>query len=794
MSIAELGAEGGLRMVAGVGWRPGVVGRLKLAGGIGSQSGFTLQTGGPVIVPDLRLEQRFRIVPEVLDHGAVAGLSVRIGGVEQSFGVMSAWSSRVGRFSREDANFLQAVANVLAGALGRLRVEAELRRSRDELAAIVSTVTDGILVRGRDGQLLYANEPAARLNRYPSREALVAAPPGESEARFAIFDEEGQPLVGDRLPSRRALHSGSQTPEQLVRVVWHESGEERWQILQATPLHSEDGGIDKVVVVIRDITEQRRETSNRQFLAEALATLSATLNRADAARQLAELCVARLADYCAVDLLAVDGSIALTAVAHADGRSAALAWELRERFPVQPGDATGPARVMREGETEFVPSLSHLPAAGAAELDGPISSMLELGLTSWLRVPLMARGGPIGSLTLGRSGPARLDEHGVALAQELGARVGIALENAHLFEAAQDRRSELDAVLAAMADAVLVFDASSRLRLTNRAAEQLFAGTPPRSVGRLHELVVQHGAERYAAGRSVERGPGKERQSDALAGLEGEVQLAGSNRWYELRRYRSRRTPADRGERHGPFVVVLRDITDTRAARAAREAFLGVLSHELRTPITTIYGGSELLERALDSEQRGEVVRDIRAESERLARLVEDLLVMTRVERGGVEIADEPVLMQRLIPTVLRSMEARYGGVNIEPRLEDNLPAVRGDATYLEQVLRNLLTNAVRYGDGLAKGIMLEAQAVGARVRVTVSDHGSGLGEDDPERLFDLFYRSAWAQSVPGGAGIGLFVCRRLVEAMGGSISARSRPQGGAEFSFELPVIETDVA
>ena len=93
-----------------------------------------------------------------------------------------------------------------------------------------------------------------------------------------------------------------------------------------------------------------------------------------------------------------------------------------------------------------------------------------------------------------------------------------------------------------------------------------------------------------------------------------------------------------------PTVIVMRDVTEVRAARAARDAFMGVLSHELRTPITTIYGGSEILSRDLDEEHRAEVIADIRAESERLARLVEDLLVMTRVERGIVEIADEPIL------------------------------------------------------------------------------------------------------------------------------------------------------
>ena len=122
------------------------------------------------------------------------------------------------------------------------------------------------------------------------------------------------------------------------------------------------------------------------------------------------------------------------------------------------------------------------------------------------------------------------------------------------------------------------------------------------------------------------------------------------------------------------------------------------------------------------------------------------------------------------------------------------MPAVRGDATYLEQVLRNLMTNAVRYGEGLRYGIEVVGEAAAERVYVRVQDHGPGLDEDDPERLFDLFYRSRSALSVPGGAGIGLFVCRRLAEAMGGGIEARTREEGGSEFTLYLPTIETDLA
>jgi two-component system sensor histidine kinase KdpD len=220
---------------------------------------------------------------------------------------------------------------------------------------------------------------------------------------------------------------------------------------------------------------------------------------------------------------------------------------------------------------------------------------------------------------------------------------------------------------------------------------------------------------------------------------------------------------------------------------------MGMLSHELRTPITTIYGGTRLLDRPLSDAQRREVLDDVRAESERLYRLVEDLLVMTRVERGGVEIGDEPILLQRLLPTVARAEQDRWPGLDVSVRMPSQLPAVRGDLTYVEQVVRNLVTNAAKYA-GTDQAVELVAEDLGSEVAVRILDRGPGIAPDEAARLFDLFYRGAATASSASGAGIGLFVCRALVTAMGGRIWASPRPGGGSEFAFSLPVLDPDDA
>ncbi len=247
----------------------------------------------------------------------------------------------------------------------------------------------------------------------------------------------------------------------------------------------------------------------------------------------------------------------------------------------------------------------------------------------------------------------------------------------------------------------------------------------------------------------------------------------------------------------------MRDITDRRRDEAERDrmiqaereaarlrdAFIGVVTHELRTPITTIFGGTRVLARRwreMEPDARDDILRDIVEESDRLYRLVEDLLVLTRVERGTLEIGDEPIHLVRLLERAVGSERSRWPEVRFATLVPPGLPSAAGEDTYVEQVLRNLLDNAAKYG-GPGSTVTVTAEADEASVVLRVLDEGPGIDEGEAAELFELFYRSPATAAAVGGAGIGLFVCRQLVGAMGGSIMAERRPEGGAAFVVTLP-------
>jgi signal transduction histidine kinase len=189
---------------------------------------------------------------------------------------------------------------------------------------------------------------------------------------------------------------------------------------------------------------------------------------------------------------------------------------------------------------------------------------------------------------------------------------------------------------------------------------------------------------------------------------------------------------------------------------------------------------------SLAPEVRDQAIGDVEAEADRLYRLVEDLLVLSRAERGRVEISLEPMLLGHVLRRAIESEGARWPSRRFVLDAEPSVPLVLGEETYVEQVIRNLLTNAAKYSE-IGAPVTVRVEPGDHEAVVRVLDEGIGIAQEDTERVFDLFYRTGDATRQAPGAGIGLFVCRQLVEAMGGRIWARPREDGGTEVGFALP-------
>jgi PAS domain S-box-containing protein len=237
-------------------------------------------------------------------------------------------------------------------------------------------------------------------------------------------------------------------------------------------------------------------------------------------------------------------------------------------------------------------------------------------------------------------------------------------------------------------------------------------------------------------------------------------------------------------------------LAEERRAGEFREAFVDVISHELRTPITTILGLTQILARpgrSDDEASRAALLEDVRSESERLHRLVEDLLVLSRVERGRLEVEAEPLEARRLLERLVAHESVELPSITVTTDLERDLPIVAGEATYVEQIVRNLLNNAAKYTPP-GSHVVVSARTRDGVVEVRVTDDGPGIPSASLERVFELFYRDPHSSRSVAGSGIGLFVCASLVESMGGRIWASRPPDGGSEVGFTLRALEPDPA
>ena len=340
-----------------------------------------------------------------------------------------------------------------------------------------------------------------------------------------------------------------------------------------------------------------------------------------------------------------------------------------------------------------------------------------------------------------------------------------------------DERNRSAAILRSMIEGVAVISAQERVLFSNRAFSQILG---------LGTIAVE--------GRSIVE---VVRQSDLLAIIKralAEREEIRSEIAVGIVRSRSFAVTASPVRADGPAgaVLVLHEITELRRLERVRQDFAANISHEFRTPLTAIQGFAEtLLGGALDdAANRRRFVEIIRNHAVRLARLTEDLLKLSRIEAGRLEIEFLPASVEQLIESCLETarLKAAQRRLSLDVRVAPELPLVRGDSNRLLEVLQNLLDNAVQYTPAGGR-IELSASHVGDSVVLTVADTGIGIPQAEQGRIFERFYRVDAARSrEAGGTGLGLSIARHIVDAHGGKLWVESVVGEGSRFHFSIPV------
>jgi two-component system, OmpR family, phosphate regulon sensor histidine kinase PhoR len=411
---------------------------------------------------------------------------------------------------------------------------------------------------------------------------------------------------------------------------------------------------------------------------------------------------------------------------------------------------------------------------------------------SALLVPLVYGEHVLGVLAVYSYEPDSFDENDLLALEVVATQTAMAIANARhsdrLDAQIQRRISELEAILASMADALLIVDAAGRIVHLNHAARQLLSlndasiilGQP---LDREHwgnwPLGAQEVAETLAPMvEALQRG-------EVIA--DTEVDLAGPGR--RILSFSGTPLRDGFGSLYGS-VLIVRDVTGRREVEDLKDEVLSIASHDLRVPVAVIKAQAQLLRRLIDRDAADvgsidEGLGSIVGQTDHLSRLLTLLLDLSRIEAGRLELARAPMDLRSLVARTIKGMQATTRRHVLELRAPQQVPG-NWDEHRLQELLENLLANAVKYSP---KGgtISVDMRTAKRGVTVRVSDQGIGLDPDEVPHVFERFYRAKGTRALEG-AGLGLYVCQAIVAAHGGRLWAESAGSGhGSTFSFTLP-------
>jgi PAS domain S-box-containing protein len=668
--------------------------------------------------------------------------------------LVSLTATPIGSKRRPDTWSVIVASDVTQSVVAREQVE-EVEGRYQSLAQQLPGATYLHAVGERD-LLLYASPQMGAMLGYRTQDWL-----SESGLFLRLVHEDDR----ERVRAEIARVSENGTPLRSEYRMLARDGSMVWVRDEATTLRASDGEPRYVQGYLIDIGAEKEAAAERErlraaeraatvgsarrqvkldLLARASVVLGASFEREAALRRAAELAVEGLADWCIVDLVDEQGSPTRAAVARGDVDPSAP--------PPEPETEAAVMEVIQTGK--------------------PLLSERRIC------VPMMARGRTLGAITLLAINSGRVyDPDDLALAEHLAQMMALAVDNVRLHQQVQES-ADAAHVLTYVADGVFLLDPAGVIRLWNPTAEAITGLAARAVVGREATDVIPEWETLVAR---IPVGLGSEPGEAETLPLETDH----GERWISISGV----------EFFGGTVYAFRDLTESRRLEQLKAEFVATASHELRTPLAAVYGAAQTLRRhdfALDEAGRERFLSLIVDESERLGRIVNDILLANQLDIGSLDLRNDAFEPSELVDRVVEAARAYAPpAVALETATGPSLPTVASDRDRVRQVLANLVENAIKYSP---HGGRVEVGAVpaGNMVRFHVRDEGLGIPADEQRRVFDKFYRldPAMTEGV-GGIGLGLYICNELVERMGGRIWVESEGEVGSTFLFEIPATES---
>jgi two-component system phosphate regulon sensor histidine kinase PhoR len=677
---------------------------------------------------------------------------------------------------RDDRGVVAACA-VLSDATERLQ-KAERRHSALVEALPLVTV---LSAPNNRNSVIYVS---------PQVETMLGYTPAEWQDEPELFPKLLHPDDKDEVLAGARTQASGTTPRKSEYRLLARSGGVVWVREESSTIRGPDGKPLYTQTLLTDIGERKRAEEERErllaaereatartverqrrldFVREAGQLLFASLDYRSAIQRFAELAVRDYADWCVIDIVEDGAPLKRVAVARAE-----LLRQDEEAGPDQePEDAV--RAVVESGGARIVPPLGEAPdsqAAKATRLLGGIEARTAMC------VPLQARKRHLGALTLARTQSGETyGADDLALVEDVAGRIALSIDRARLYREVEER-AEAARVVAHVADGVLLVDRGGVIRLWNPAAEAITSIPAGDVLGHAASEVIPGWADAVDS-IPVSKGPDPG-QAEVVIPLETER----GERWISISGVQF----------FGGTVYAFRDLTDVRHLEELKADFIATASHELRTPLAAVYGAAQTLLRhdfALDEGGRDRFVSLIADESERLGRIVNEILLANQLDAGRLDLGAEAFEPVEVVERVVEATRAYAPAeISLEIKAGEGPLRVSADRDKVRQVLVNLVENGIKYSPDGGR-IEVGVEAHDDSIRFWVRDEGLGIPEDEKDRIFEKFYRldPQMSRGV-GGTGLGLYICNELVTRMGGRIWVEANGEKGSTFIFELPEAE----
>ncbi len=444
----------------------------------------------------------------------------------------------------------------------------------------------------------------------------------------------------------------------------------------------------------------------------------------------------------------------------------------------------------------FAPLWAHAPERDAAgnwnmpNLERTVAAVARsggLGLRQTVAIPMNISSKLMGMIYIFRSYSGVFSSNDRQLLQSFADQAAIAVHNAQLYQQVTNEKQRLDAIIEASADGVLILDPAQRITVFNRALSRLTGWDAAQALGQQHDDIMTFDKHYAGVTLSEAEANGWPLDSNSNLYLEG-----------DLRRRDGKHIPVgityaalfSQENQLVNIIANVRDMTHLREADDLKNTFISVISHELKTPVALIKGYAGTLRRE-DARWDQKTVRDsaavIEEESDRLTQLIDNLLDASRLQAGALKLNISDVALNKLAAHVVEKFQVQAPSHQLTIDFPSDFPAVPADAVRIEQVINNLISNAIKYSPA-GSSIRTSGRVLLQEVIITVADQGVGIPLEEQAHIFDQFYRidNALTRRTQG-SGLGLYLTKAVIEAHHGRIWVESAPGRGSAFSFALP-------